>query len=69
MADTPVTAEDEVKERVAYVSPYEQWKKAEGLPTYRGLAIQDLNALELVTLEVERRGLGGVSQSGGHRRL
>ena len=40
MADTPVTAEDEVKERVAYVSPYEQWKKDEGLPTYRGLAIQ-----------------------------
>ena len=27
MADTPVTAEDEVKERVAYKSPYEQWKE------------------------------------------
>ena len=27
MANTPVTAEDEVKERVAYMSPYEQWKK------------------------------------------
>ncbi len=47
MADTPVTAEDEVKERVAYVSPYEQWKKDEGLPTYRGLAIKDVNAVEL----------------------
>ena len=47
MADTPVTAEDEVKERVAYISPYEQWKKDEGLPTYRGLAIKDVNAVEL----------------------
>ena len=27
MANTPVTAEEEVKERVAYISPYEQWKK------------------------------------------
>ena len=29
MADTPVTAEQEVKERVAYKSPYEQWKESE----------------------------------------
>ena len=47
MADTPVTAEDEVKERVAYISPYEQWKKSEGLPTYRGLAIKNVNEVEL----------------------
>jgi hypothetical protein len=46
MADTPVTAEDEVKERVAYVSPYEQWKKDEGLPTNRGLAIREVSGVE-----------------------
>ena len=47
MANTPVTAEDEVKERVAYKSPYEQWKESEGLPTYRGLFVKNLYDLEL----------------------
>ena len=47
MADTPVNAEQEVKERVAYKSPYEQWKESEGLQTYRGLAIKNLYELEL----------------------
>ena len=46
MANTPVTAEDEVKERVAYKSPYEQWKESEGLPTYRGLFVKKSVALE-----------------------
>jgi len=39
MAGTPITAEQEVKERVAYKSPYEQWKESEGLPTIRGLFV------------------------------
>ena len=47
MANTPVTAEEEVKERIAYKSPYEQWKEAEGLPTYRGLFVKNLYDLEL----------------------
>jgi mannose-6-phosphate isomerase-like protein (cupin superfamily) len=47
MADTPVTAEEEVKERVGYKSPYEQWKESEGLPTYRGLFVKNLYDLEL----------------------
>ena len=47
MADTPVTAADEVKERVAYKSPYEQWKESEGLQTYRGLAIKNIYYIEL----------------------
>lgn len=31
----------------AYKSPYEEWKESEGLPTVRGLAVQNLMDLEL----------------------
>src|SRR5262249_34455163 len=47
MADTPITAEQEVKERVAYKSPYEQWKESEGLPTIRGLFVKNLYDVKL----------------------
>ena len=57
MPNTPVTAEDEVRERVAYISPYEQWKKSEGLPTYRGLAIKNVNEVELAPWKSSGEGL------------
>src|SRR5215813_11027827 len=57
MADTPVTAEQEVKERVAYKSPYEQWKESEGLPTDRGLFVKNLFELELSPWKSSGEGL------------
>ena len=47
MAKAMSTAEDEVKERISYKSPYEQWKESEGLPTYRGLFVKNLYDIEL----------------------
>ena len=47
MANAISTAEEEVKERVGYKSPYEQWKESEGLQTYRGLFVKNLYDLEL----------------------
>jgi quercetin dioxygenase-like cupin family protein len=47
MTNTISTAEEEVKERLGYKSPYEQWKESEGLPTYRGLFVKNLHDLEL----------------------
>ncbi|HXV49625.1 MAG TPA: hypothetical protein VEB61_12540, partial [Candidatus Binatia bacterium] len=57
MADTPVNAEEEVRERVAYKSPYERWKELEGLPTYRGLFVKDVNDLELAPWKSSGDGL------------
>jgi quercetin dioxygenase-like cupin family protein len=42
-----ITPDEEVKERIAYKSPYEQWKESEGLPTYRGLFVKNLYDVEL----------------------
>jgi len=47
MANVPSSIEEEVQQRIAYKSPYEQWKEAEGLPTYRGLIVKNLYELEL----------------------
>ena len=47
MANAPSSVEEEVKQRIAYKSPYEQWKESEGLPTYRGLIVKNLYELEL----------------------
>ncbi|HEX5608153.1 MAG TPA: cupin domain-containing protein, partial [Candidatus Binatia bacterium] len=47
MANAAVSIEEEVKQRIAYKSPYEQWKESEGLPTYRGLIVKNLYELEL----------------------
>ena len=57
MANTPLTIEEEVKERVAYKSPYEHWKESEGLPTYRGLFIKNLYDLELTPWRSSGEGL------------
>ena len=47
MANAALSIEEEVKQRIAYKSPYEQWKESEGLPTYRGLIVKSLYELEL----------------------
>ena len=47
MAKAQMTIEDEVRERIAYKSPYEQWKESEGLPTHRGLFVKNLFDVEL----------------------
>ena len=47
MAKPAASNEEEVKERIGYKSPYEQWKESEGLPTYRGLYINNLYDLKL----------------------
>src|SRR5262249_61543036 len=57
MADTPVSAEEEVEARFAYKSPYEQWKESEGLPPYRGLFVKNLYELELSPWKSSGEGL------------
>src|SRR5690349_22340889 len=47
MANAPSSIEEEVKQRIAYKSPYEQWKESEGLPTLRGLFVKNLYDVEL----------------------
>jgi quercetin dioxygenase-like cupin family protein len=47
MAKPALTNDQEVNERITYKSPYEQWKESEGLPTYRGLYIDNLHDLKL----------------------
>src|SRR5581483_5410849 len=51
------TAEDGVKERIAYKSPYEQWKESEGLPTLRGLFVKNLYDVELTPWRSSGEGL------------
>ena len=57
MANTPVNAEEEIRERVTYKSPYERWKESEGLPTYRGLFVKNVNDLELAPWKSSGAGL------------
>ena len=47
MAKAEMAVQNEVRERISYKSPYEQWKGSEGLPTLRGYFVENLFDLEL----------------------
>jgi hypothetical protein len=65
MAKAQTTVEDEVRERVAYKSPYEQWKDSEGLPTYRGLFVKNLLDVELTPWASSGEGRAAIIKEGG----
>jgi hypothetical protein len=58
---TMVLAEsDMVREAEAYTSPYERWKRAEGLPTVRGYFVKNLLKLELAPWKSSGDGLAAI---------
>jgi quercetin dioxygenase-like cupin family protein len=58
---TMVRAEsDMVREAEAYTSPYERWKRAEGLPTVGGYFVKNLLKLELAPWKSSGDGLAAI---------
>jgi quercetin dioxygenase-like cupin family protein/oxalate decarboxylase/phosphoglucose isomerase-like protein (cupin superfamily) len=58
---TMVRAEsDMVREAEAYTSPYERWKRAEGLPTVSGYFVKNLLKLELAPWKSSGDGLAAI---------
>ena len=58
---TMVRAEsDMVREAEAYTSPYERWKRTEGLPTVSGYFVKNLLKLELAPWKSSGDGLAAI---------